>query len=153
VAKPAPKSGLVIRYDYLWIEEEKEGREEGGKARPCAVVVAIPAADAAPLRALVCALTHVPPAKAGEKIAIPPKVKAHLGLDDDQSWIAVGEVNIVDWDDPGIVPARPGQWAYGFLPPAFARRVVEEVRAKSARRALGFVDRPAIEKKWREKGA
>jgi hypothetical protein len=147
VAKPAPQSGLVIRYDYLWIEEEKAGREEGGKDRPCAVVVAIPADARQPLRAIVCAITHAPPTSPGEKIAIPPRVKAHLGLDADQSWIAVGEVNIVDWDDPGIVPVASNQWAYGMLPPALAKRVVDEVAAKSARGRLGFVDRPAINKR------
>jgi hypothetical protein len=147
VAKPAPQSGLVIRYDYLWIEEEKAGREEGGKDRPCAVVVAVPAAGGQPLRAIVCAITHAPPTSPGEKIAIPPRVKTHLGLDADQSWIAIGEVNIVNWDDPGIVPAGPDKWAYGMLPSGLARQVVDEVAAKSERQALGFVDRPAIEER------
>lgn len=147
MAKPAPQSGLVIRYDYLWLEEGKDGRGEGSKERPCAVVVAVPPQGAHGLRAVLCAITHTPPAKPAEKIEIPARVKAQLGLDKNQSWIAVAEVNLVDWDDPGIVPVGPGRWAYGFLPPALARRVVEEVRRISALRKLGFVDRPAIEKR------
>jgi hypothetical protein len=151
VAKPAPQIGLVIRYDYLWIEEEKAGREEGSKERPCAVVVAIPPAGDQQLRAIVCAITHIPPSAPGEKIEIPPAVRSHLGLDAEQSWIAIEEVNIVDWDDPGIVPVAPGRWAYGFLPPAFARRLVGELQRASSKNRLGFVDRPRIEQRRSER--
>lgn len=28
-------SGLIIRYSYLWLEEHREGHEEGTKDRPC----------------------------------------------------------------------------------------------------------------------
>lgn len=37
---PAPVPGLVIRYSYLWLEEHRQGREEGVKDRPCAIVLA-----------------------------------------------------------------------------------------------------------------
>lgn len=48
---------------------------------------------------------------------IPAKIGRGLGLDDDHSFIVADEVNTVSWDDPGILPALPGQrWAYGRLP-------------------------------------
>lgn len=146
MAKPKPQGGLVIRYDYLWIDEERGGREEGSKERPCAVVVAIEE----PLRAVICAITHTRPADPANALEIPAKVKAHLGLDADRSWIVTDEVNIVDWDDPGIVPNSQGQWAYGFVPPALARRIAEDVTRKSKQRTLEIVDRPRIQKR-REK--
>lgn len=40
MAFPTPHPGLVISYAYLWAEESDQGREEGVKDRPCAIVVA-----------------------------------------------------------------------------------------------------------------
>jgi hypothetical protein len=45
VTLPRPQLGLVIRYSYLWLSEHREGREEGVKDRPCAVVLALVDAD------------------------------------------------------------------------------------------------------------
>jgi len=39
VSLPKPEVGLVIRYSYLWPREHREGREEGTKDRPCAIVL------------------------------------------------------------------------------------------------------------------
>jgi hypothetical protein len=146
VAKPPPQGGLVIRYDYLWLAEEWEGREEGAKTRPCAIVVTVQGVAAGPLRAVVCGITHARPTD-DEGIRIPPAVKAHLGLDDEESWIITSEVNLVDWDDPGIVPVAPGRWAYGFLPPALTKAVRERIVAQMRRGAQPLVDRPRIEKR------
>jgi hypothetical protein len=38
---PVPQPGLVIRYSYLWEREALEGREEGVKDRPCAIVLVL----------------------------------------------------------------------------------------------------------------
>ena len=35
------RQGLVIRYDFLWPEEQAAGKQEGVKDRPCVVVAAI----------------------------------------------------------------------------------------------------------------
>ena len=35
-----PKPGLVIRYDFLWKEEECTGLIDGRKDHPCAIIVA-----------------------------------------------------------------------------------------------------------------
>jgi hypothetical protein len=154
VAKPDPQGGLVIRYDYLWVAADRQGREEGEKLRPCAIVVAVQAVAAEPLRVVVCGITHARPTHEAEGIRIPPPVKAHLGLDDEESWIITSEVNLVEWDDPGIVPVAPGRWAYGFLPPALAKAVRERIMAQMRRGALPLVDRPRIERRRarRERG-
>lgn len=147
MAKPAPQGGLVIRYDYLWLAEEREGREEGAKARPCAIVVNVQGVATEPLRVVVCGITHARPTDDAEGIRIPPAVKAHLGLDEEESWIITSEVNLIDWDDPGIVPVAPGQWAYGFLPPALANAARERIVAQMRRDALPLIDRPRIERR------
>jgi hypothetical protein len=42
VAFPEPAvPGLIIRYSYLWYREHLEGRDEGQKDRPCAIVAAL----------------------------------------------------------------------------------------------------------------
>jgi hypothetical protein len=38
---PEPQPGLVISYAYLWSEEAEQGRIEGRKDRPCAIVVGV----------------------------------------------------------------------------------------------------------------
>ncbi len=35
---PAPEPGSVIRYAYLWADEQRRGREEGRKDRPVLVL-------------------------------------------------------------------------------------------------------------------
>lgn len=148
MAKPAPQGGLVIRYDYLWLSEERKGRDEGAKLRPCAVVVAIEATPGDPLRVVLCGITHSAPADEAGAIRMPPAVKANLGLDREESWIVTNEMNLVDWDDPGIVPVTPGSaWTYGFLPPALAKAVRDRIVAQARRGALPTINRPQIEKR------
>lgn len=83
---PRPEPGLVIRYSYLWLSEHREGREEGIKDRPCAVVLALVNADG-DTRVTVLPITHSPPADASIAIEVPPDTKKRLGLDTDRSWI------------------------------------------------------------------
>ena len=57
-------------------------------------------------------------------IEIPPRVKAHLGLDAQPSWVIVSEVNAFVWPGYDLRPA-PGKqcMAYGFLPPRLAEKI------------------------------
>jgi len=73
VSKPVPQGGLVIRYDYLWVAEEGQGREEGAKLRPCAIVVAVQARAADPLRVIVCGITHARPTDEADGAKLPQK--------------------------------------------------------------------------------
>ena len=122
--KPEPALGLVVRFDYLWHEEAQRGRIEGAKQRPCAIVVA-QTGQGSSARVWLAPITHSPPRQASDAIKIPPRVKAALGLDDVPSWIVTTELNSVAWDDAGIVPATPDRWAYGFLPMALIKAVVD----------------------------
>lgn len=137
---PAPEPGLVIRYSYLWVREHREGREEGIKDRPCAIVLSARDHDDH-VQVLVVPITHSPPATLAEAIELPAAIKQHLGLDTERSWIVLNESNLFEWPGPDL--RRVGDrddssLAYGFLPPRFfaelrRRFVALEIAARSRR--------------------
>jgi len=138
VTWPTPQLGLVIRYSYLWTREARAGREEGVKDRPCAIVLAIGAAQERQ-RVIVLPITHTAPQPPDEGVELPPAVKTRLGLDHERSWIIVSEGNDFIWPGPDLRPlAGEGleSVVYGFLPPRLFRTVRERflayVRAKQA---------------------
>lgn len=145
-----PTVGLVIRFDYLWKDEYQRGRLEGRKDRPCAIVVAVPPDEGSAGKVIVAPITHSPPRDGDGAVEIPAKVKAHLGLDDDRSWIITTELNRVSWDDPGIVPARRESWTYGELPRALVIAVQDQIRDLAKAWKLRLLDREAIEREWVE---
>jgi hypothetical protein len=119
VSLPKPEAGLVIRYSYLWLREHREGREEGAKDRPCAIVLALRDHDGE-TQVLVVPVTHSPPESSAAALELPPAVKRHLGLDAERSWVVLSESNLFDWPGPDL--RRVGDRddssvAYGFLPP------------------------------------
>jgi hypothetical protein len=121
VPLPAPVPGLINRYSYLWYREHLEGREEGQKDRPCAIVAAVSTDEAsgAP-RVLVLPITHSPPDHASLSVEIPAKVKQRLQLDDGRSWVVLLEWNEFVWPGPDLrrLPgADDATVAYGMLPP------------------------------------
>jgi mRNA-degrading endonuclease toxin of MazEF toxin-antitoxin module len=142
VKKPEPVIGLVIRYDFLWSHEREEGFEEGAKERPCVIVTAIVRKEDGSSEILVAPITHSPPRDGTVAIEIPHRVKRHLGLDDERSYVITNESNSVQWDDPGIVPALPGkQWEYGRLPKSLYEQVRTSMVELNARRKLRTVKR------------
>jgi len=121
VRLPAPEPGLVVRYSYLWLREYRQGREEGTKDRPCAVVLAVQDRDAA-ARVLVVPVTHSLPENPEIALELPAAIKRHLGLDTERSWIILSESNVFEWPGPDL--RRVGDRddssvAYGLLPPRF----------------------------------
>ena len=77
-----PERGSVIRYSYLWADENARGREEGRKDRPALVLaLSIKEADGN-IEVLVLAVTHTPPTNAADAVAFPQDIKRHLGLDE-----------------------------------------------------------------------
>lgn len=118
---PAPEPGLVIRYSYLWLREQSQGREEGSKDRPCAIVLAVQDRDGAS-QVLVVPVTHTPPESPETALEVPAAIKRHLGFDAEHSWIVLSESNLFEWPGPDL--RRVGNRddssvAYGFLPPRF----------------------------------
>lgn len=121
----APQPGLVIRYSYLWARERDQGREEGVKDRPCAVLLAT-RTDDGDLRVVVLPIAHAPPADPEAAVEIPLATKRRLGLDDDQSWIVLAEGNAFAWPGPDLrfsPGGGPESLAYGFLPAALFNTV------------------------------
>lgn len=118
---PEPVPGLIIRYSYLWYREHLEGREEGQKDRPCAIVASIRKDQAGDTRVLVLPITHTPPDHASLAVEIPPRVKERLKLDDARSWVVLSEWNEFVWPGPDLRRLPSGDEssvAYGMLPPS-----------------------------------
>ena len=140
MALPAPIPGLVIRYSYLWHREHLEGRDEGQKDRPCAIVAALRTDESGETRVLVLPITHSPPDSPSLAVEIPQAVKARLQLDDARSWVVVSEWNDFVWPGPDLrrLPgANDASVAYGMLPPglfaAIRERFVAVVRTRGGR--------------------
>ncbi len=123
---PEPEAGLVIRYSYLWKSEHDQGREEGIKDRPCAIVLAV-ADGGNGTKVTVLPVTHTPPSNPHLAVEIPAITKRRLGLDDRRSWIVVSEGNQFTWPGPDLRP-QPGHdlasIAHGFLPPNLFREAL-----------------------------
>lgn len=140
---PEPYPGLVIRYSYLWKREHDQGREEGSKDRPCAIVMSVVNEDGEQ-ELLVLPITHAPPSNPADAIEIPPQTKNRLGLDFDRSWIAISEANEFTWPGPDLRPI-PGRdestIAYGALPPRFFAHVRDQFLERSRREKSARVSR------------
>lgn len=128
---PKPEPGLVIHYEYLWRHEHERGEVEGRKRRPCAIIVAVHNAQGE-LETVVAPITHLEARPPAEGIEIPQRVKKHLGLDDDRSWVIVSDLNAFFWPGADIhqIPKAPrGTFAYGFLPPILFERIRARIEA------------------------
>ncbi len=118
---PPPEPGLVIRYTYLWLREHRDGREEGVKDRPCAIVLSTRDHDNH-RQVLVVPVTRTQPTSLAESLELPAAIKRHLGLDSERSWIVLNESNLFEWPGPDLRRVSnlgDGSVAYGFLPPRF----------------------------------
>lgn len=88
---PQPEPGLVISYSYLWKHEHNTGLNEGRKKRPCVIILAVEEKNGRKI-VTVAPITHTKPIKTARSIEIPIKVKRHLNLDENQSWVILDEV-------------------------------------------------------------
>ena len=96
--------GHLIAYEYLW-SSQASGREDGVKTDPVAIVVA--REDRGPFElAYAIAISHSEPREGDRAMEVPPKLKRHLGLDDEPSWIYTDEVNVFAWPGPDLRPAE-----------------------------------------------
>ena len=132
---PAPEPGLVLHYEFLWSHEHAAGAEDGEKRRPAVIISAI-ANELKQVRVIVAPITHRQPTDPSTAIQIPPRVKTHLGLDSEPSWIILTELNEFLW--PGFdlypVPKAPqGTYHYGLVPPKLHEQIkagIEKLDAK-----------------------
>jgi hypothetical protein len=128
---PRPEPGLVIHFEYLWRHEHEAGADQGEKKRPCAIILAVAKGNGT-VETVVAPITHRAPTPPSVGIEIPLKVKRHLGLDDDPSWVIVTDLNSFDWPGVDIYPiprGAPGTFSYGLMPPLFVDRIIAAVNA------------------------
>lgn len=122
-----PSPGEVIRYSYLWFEEQAKGHEEGSKDRPCLVVVANPDTK----RVWVLPITHVWPGTLPHAEKIHPATKSRLALDEQESWIILSELNEFIWPGPDLRPVpgkSPTTCSYGLLPSALYNKIRDRLK-------------------------
>jgi len=115
--------GSVFCYSYLWHRHHLEGREEGGKDRPCLVLAIVTVQEDGSPVVRVLPVTHTPPADPGAAIEIPRPVKLRLRLDDARSWIVLSESNRFVWPGPDLRPAGGEGGYFGAIPPALFAEV------------------------------
>ena len=143
MALPLPEPGLVISYAYLWRVEYEQGREEGIKERPCAIVLMAHDEDGDTVVTVV-PVSHTAPTDPADAVEIPLPTKQRLALDAARSWIVVSEVNRFVWPGPDLRPisrAEPERFDYGLLPPSLFDRVKRQLAACAASRRLRAVRR------------
>ena len=86
----------------------------------------------------IAPITHTEPLNPDAALEIPPKVKAHLGLDAERLWIILDDFNEFIWPgyDLRSVSGKPGCFDYGFLPPLFLKQIITKIldlRSKTKR--------------------
>lgn len=125
-----PFPGLIVRSAFLWSSEALAGRTEARNDRPCVIVLATRRHTDGRVRVRVVPITRAPydPDCA---VALPLKVKRHLGLDREDSWIVLDEANEFVWPGVDLRPiarTRPGLWSYGILPTELFEALQERLR-------------------------
>ena len=126
MALSEPRLGLVISYSYLWRRESERGREEGRKDRPCVIILSVEHSEAERIVTVV-PVTHSRPADSRLAIELPLRVKLHLGLDDQPSWVMLDEGNRFLWPGYDLRPIKEdnSRFDYGFLPPRLFSELVQ----------------------------
>ena len=135
---PNPEPGLIICYSYLWCSEYEQGREEGVKDRPCAIVLTTQDEEDDTIVTVV-PITHVPPDQSKQAIEIPLPTKRRLGLDSERSWVLLTEINRFVWPGPdlrSISKKQPERFDYGFLPPSLFEKIKQGIRAQNSAKKL-----------------
>lgn len=130
MALPEPEPGLVISYSYLWHQESLQGRMEGSKDRPAAIIICRQKHQG-DTEVLVAPITHSEPGNPNEGIEIPDATRKRLGLSDEgRSWVILTEMNRFVWPGPDIRPIHIGeevQYDYGMLPPKLFEQLKERL--------------------------
>lgn len=107
---------------------EAPGPEAGRKNRPCAIVLVVQQAEGKAPVVTVVLITPGSHRNPHAAIEIQSAIKRHLGLDDEPSWIVLGDFNFFTW--PGFdlrpVPGQADRYHYGLLPPTLFESIVRK---------------------------
>ena len=139
-----PQRGSVIRYAYLWADEQRRGREEARKDRPALVLALSVRKDDGQTEVLVLAITHSPPVESTDAVALPAAIKRRLRLDKEASWIVTTEANAFVWPGPDIRPIPghdPPRVVYGRIPADLLQAVARSFLANRKRQRAKLVSR------------
>ncbi|MBB3862607.1 hypothetical protein GGQ88_003909 [Novosphingobium hassiacum] len=117
-----PAAGHILRYVYLFEEEQRQGRDEGVKER-FVVIVGVEGS-----RYLVAAITTKGEGRKNA-IVIPDEIARTAGLAPG-SAIVISEFNRFTWPGFDIRPLmkQPGYIA-GRLPPRFTAKIIDAIAA------------------------
>jgi len=145
-----PPVGFLIAFEYLWLSQQA-GREDGRKVYPCAVTLSRDDMGPAPV-AYVLGMSHSPPMEGQRAMEVPSKLKRHLGLDAERSWLYTDEINVFAWPGPDLRPAsrlssRPnltGTCVIGALPTDWFKSVTSHVEESWALGRLRVVKRTSV---------
>lgn len=79
-------------------------------------------------------------------VEIPPRVKEHLGLDGERSWVILDEVNIFTWPGFDLRPIRRDETRidYGLLPPKFFDRLIDKFKELRSRGKVAGASRDEL---------
>jgi hypothetical protein len=81
----------------------------------------------------VVPVTHSLPDGGDSALELPAKVKRHLGLDSERSWIIVNEINRFTWPGPDIRAIKGGSTPlYGALPDWLFERIKAAILKSNA---------------------
>lgn len=141
---PPPRRGTVIRYAYLWADEQQREREEGRKERPVLVLALSVVRNDDVTEVLVVAITHSAPSRESDAVALPAAVKRQLGLDTSPAWIVTTEANAFLWPGPDLRPVpkrKPSTVIYGEIPEPLLRKVARSFLVNRERQRARLVRR------------
>jgi hypothetical protein len=99
-----PPIGNLVAYEYLWWSQSGV-RDDGAKTYPVAIIFAKKIVGGVTL-AYAAGNSHKPPGPSERALEVPAKLKRHLGLDDEPSWIYTDQVNEFAWPGPDLKPAE-----------------------------------------------
>lgn len=136
----APQAGMVLHYSFLWKHEAERGQAEGAKDRPVVVLVLLADGE----EVVVAPITTVPPDQSAPAVEVQQRVRAHLGLDADRSWISIATLNRFVWPGPDLRPvpgSNPADALYGFIPQKLLDAAKQGAMAELAKRVPGLVVR------------
>jgi hypothetical protein len=139
-----PLVGSVLRYAYLWADQQRRGAEEASKDRPVLVLALAVKDESGETEILVLAVTHSPPNHPDHAVLFPAVMKRAIGLDDEQSWIVTTEANAFIWPGPDLRPIperQPPTAVYGTVPAALMKRVAISYLANRKRQSTRMVVR------------
>ncbi len=137
MALPKPRPGLVIGYDFLFREQADAGMENASKPHPAAIVIV--SRQEVQTRVSLVAISHAPPSpgQANHYLKLTSTECRQMGLDSEEHWINLRDINSFDWPGYDLAQTAPGgDYVYGIMSKATFIRLVNAIKACAGRRAI-----------------